>query len=50
MINVIVSPGIVIRDGRCMHSGRVLLVEGVVQHESEVINVIAQRVGPVAVE
>jgi hypothetical protein len=40
----------VLRDGRHLHSGRVLLVEGTVQREGEVINVIAQRVGPVAVE
>jgi hypothetical protein len=50
MINAIVSPGVVLRDGRHLHSGRVLLVEGVVQREGEVINVIAQRVGPVTVE
>jgi error-prone DNA polymerase len=49
-INVIISPGVVLRDGRHLHSGRVLLVEGVVQREGEVINVMAQRVGPVAVE
>jgi hypothetical protein len=29
-----------------LQSGRVLLVEGVAQREAEVINVIAQRVGP----
>ena len=50
MINVIVSPGVVLRDGRHLHSGRVLLVEGCMQREGEVINVIAQCVGPVAVE
>jgi error-prone DNA polymerase len=50
MINVIVSPGVVVRDGRHLHSGRVLLVEGTVQREGEVINLIAQRVGPAAVE
>ena len=49
MINVIVSPGLVIRDGKHLHSGRVLLVEGVVQREAEVINVIAQRVAPLAI-
>jgi error-prone DNA polymerase len=46
LINVIVSPGVVVRDGRHLHSGRVLLVEGVVQREGEVINLIAQRVAP----
>jgi error-prone DNA polymerase len=45
MINVIVSPGLIVRDGKHLHSGRVLLVEGVAQREAEVINVIAQRVG-----
>lgn len=49
MINVIVSPGLVVRDGRHLHSGRVLLVEGVAQREAEVINVIAQRVAPLAI-
>jgi hypothetical protein len=49
MINVIISPGLVVRDGKHLHSGRVLLVEGVVQREAEVINVIAQRVGPLGV-
>jgi hypothetical protein len=46
---VIVSPGVVLRDGRHLHGGRVLLVEGVVQREAEVINLIAQRIAPVAV-
>jgi hypothetical protein len=50
LINVVVSPGVVLRDGRHLHSGRVLLIEGVVQREGEVINLIAQRVGPVTVE
>ncbi len=49
MINVIVSPGLVIRDGKHLHSGRVLLVEGVAQREDAVINVIAQRIGPLGV-
>jgi error-prone DNA polymerase len=48
MINVIVSPGVVVRDGRHLHSGRVLLVEGVVQREGDVTNLLAQRVGPIA--
>jgi error-prone DNA polymerase len=46
MINVIVSPGLVVRDGRHLHGGRVLLVEGTVQREGEVINLIAQRIVP----
>jgi len=50
MANIIVSPGLVMRDGRHLHSGRVLLVEGVVQREVEVINVIAQRIAPLAIE
>ena len=45
MVYVIISPGLVIRDGKHLHSGRVLLIEGVVQREAEVINVIAQHVG-----
>jgi error-prone DNA polymerase len=49
MINVIISPGLVMRDGKHLHGGRVLLVEGVVQREAEVINVIAQRVAPLAI-
>jgi error-prone DNA polymerase len=49
MINVIVSPGLVVRDGKHLHGGRVLVVEGVAQREAEVINVIAQRVGPLGV-
>jgi error-prone DNA polymerase len=49
MINVIISPGLVMRDGKHLHGGRVLLVEGVAQREAEVINVIAQRVGPLGV-
>ena len=48
MVNVIVSPGLVVRDGKHLHSGRVLLVEGVVQHEGDVINLVAQRVAPLA--
>jgi error-prone DNA polymerase len=50
MVNVIVSPGVVVRDGRHLHSGRVLLVEGTVQREGEVINVIAHHVRSMAVE
>ena len=50
MINVIISPGLVVRDGKHLHGGRVLLVEGVAQREAEVINVIAQRVGPLGIE
>jgi len=49
MVNVIMSPGLVVRDGKHLHSGRVLRVEGVAQREAEVINVIAQRVGPLGV-
>jgi error-prone DNA polymerase len=49
MANVIVSPGLVVRDGKHLHSGRVLLVTGTVQREAEVINIIAQRVEPIAV-
>ena len=49
MANVIVSPGLVVRDGAHLHGGRVLLVEGVAQREADVINVIAQRVGPLGV-
>ena len=49
MANVIISPGLVIRDGKHLHSGRVLLIEGVVQREAEVINVIAQRIAPLAI-
>jgi error-prone DNA polymerase len=49
LLNIIVSPGVVLRDGRHLHSGRVLLVEGTVQREGEVINVLAQRVGPITV-
>jgi len=49
MINVIVSPGLVVRDGKYLHSGWVLLVEGVAQREAEVINLIARRVGPLGV-
>jgi hypothetical protein len=37
------------RDGKHLHGGRVLLVEGVAQREAEVINVIAQRVAPLAI-
>jgi error-prone DNA polymerase len=48
MINVIVSPGLVVRDGKHLHSGRVLLVEGTTQRELDVINIIAQRVAPLA--
>ncbi len=49
MANVIVSPGLVVRDGAHLHGGRVLLVEGVAQRDGDVINVIAQRVGPLGV-
>jgi len=49
MINVIVSPGLVVRDGKHLHGGRVLLIEGVAQRETEVINIIAQRVGPLGI-
>jgi hypothetical protein len=49
MINVIVSPGVVMRDGRHLHGGRMLLVEGNIQHEANVVNIIAQRVAPLAV-
>src|SRR6266545_1395864 len=49
MINVIVSPGLVMRDGNHLHGGRVLLVEGVAQREAEVINIIAQRVASLGV-
>jgi len=46
---VIVSPSLVVRDGQHLHSGRVLLFEGVAQREGELIKLIAQRVGPVGV-
>lgn len=49
MANVIVSPGLVVRDGMYLHSGRMLMVEGVAQCEAEVINVIAQRAGPLGI-
>jgi hypothetical protein len=49
MVNVIVSPGLVVRTGRHLHGGRVLLVEGTVQREAEVINLIAQRIEPLGV-
>ena len=49
MANIIVSPGLVVRDGAHLHDGRVLLVEGVAQREMDVINVIAQRVAPLGV-
>ena len=49
MINVIVSPGLAVRDGTHLRGDRVLLVEGVVRREADVINVVAQRVGPLAV-
>ncbi|HEX5691983.1 MAG TPA: error-prone DNA polymerase, partial [Roseiflexaceae bacterium] len=49
MINVIVSPGVAQRFGCTLHGSRILLVEGVVQREGEVINVIAQRVEPLVV-
>jgi hypothetical protein len=32
-----------------LHGGRVLKVEGVAQREAEVINIIAQRVAPLAI-
>jgi len=47
--NVIVSPGLVVRDGKHLHGGRVLLVGGVAQREAEVINIIAQRLGPLGI-
>jgi hypothetical protein len=50
MVNITVTPGLVIRDGKHRHSGRVLLVEGVAQREAEVINLIAQRIAPLAIE
>jgi hypothetical protein len=46
---VIVSPGVVVRDGQHLHSGRVLLIEGTMQREADVMNIIAQRVAPLAV-
>jgi error-prone DNA polymerase len=49
MVNLIISPGLVVRDGKHLNSGRVLLIEGVAQREADVINVIAQRVGPIGV-
>jgi hypothetical protein len=49
IINVIVSPGLVVRDGKHLHGGRVLLVDGLAQREAEIINVIAQRVGQIGV-
>jgi error-prone DNA polymerase len=48
MINVIVSPGVVVRYGRHLHSGRVLLVEGAVQRDGAVTNLLVQHVGPIA--
>jgi hypothetical protein len=42
MINVIVSPGVVVRYGQHLHSTQVFLVEGSVQREGDVINLIAQ--------
>jgi len=42
------SHRLVIRDGQHLHTGRVLLIEGVVQREAEVTNVIAQRIAPLA--
>jgi hypothetical protein len=44
-----VSPGLVVRAGGHIHGGRVLIVEGTVQREPAVINLIAQRVAPIAV-
>jgi hypothetical protein len=38
-----------VRDGQHLHSGRVLLIEGQAQREGDVINVIAQRVGPLGI-
>jgi hypothetical protein len=35
MANVIVSPGLAVRDGRQLQGGRVLLVEAVVQREGQ---------------
>jgi hypothetical protein len=44
MLNVIVSPGLVVRDAKNLHTGRVQPVEGMSQREADVINVIVQRV------
>jgi error-prone DNA polymerase len=49
MINVIVSPGLVVRAGGHIRGGQVLIVEGTVQREGDVVNLIAQRVAPIAV-
>jgi error-prone DNA polymerase len=49
MVNVIISPGLVVRDGKQIAGGRALVVDGVIQHESGVTNLIAQRVAPLAV-
>jgi hypothetical protein len=49
IINVIVSSGLVVRDGKHLHGGRVLLVEGVAQRQAEAINAIAQQVNPPAI-
>jgi DNA polymerase III alpha subunit len=38
MINVIVSPRLVVHDGQHLHGGLVLMVEGMAQREAEVIN------------
>jgi hypothetical protein len=37
------------RDGQHLHSGRVLLIEGTMQREADVINIIARRVAPLVV-
>lgn len=46
MINVIVSPELVARDDKHLHGRRVVMAEGVAQREAEIINIVAQRVGP----
>jgi error-prone DNA polymerase len=43
MINVIVQPRIAVRDRQAMRGGMVQ-IEGTVQREGEVVNVLAQRV------
>jgi hypothetical protein len=36
-------------DGKHLHGGRVLHIEGVAQRDAAVINLIAQHVGPLGV-
>jgi len=50
LMNVIVSPGLALRTGRHLRTGRVLVVEGIVQWEAGVINLLAQRIGPLGVQ